>query len=306
MNFETIFSKKQLTLIVKTTILVLATYIIFKKMGIAKVSINSLNISALTVLLTLSFLNWSLEIKKWQLLVSSFKKINFNTSATQSLIAHTTAITTPNKIGEYGAKALLFNKKNRKKIVGLTFLGNAYQLAVTVAFGLLGSFYYLQNTNKLPFNITEIFIGFSMIVSIFLFSIYRSKTLEKIKKFLRKITIKTQLTVLFYCFLRYLLFSFQYYYTLQILGAENAFTSTIPLIWLMYFISSCIPSFSLADFVVKGSVALVIFQGTGIDEVTIATTALLMWIFNYAVPAIIGGFLIVCYKPENQLGYDAK
>ena len=75
MNFETIFSKKQLTLIVKTTILVLATYIIFKKMGIAKVSINSLNISALTVLLTLSFLNWSLEIKKWQLLVSSFKKI---------------------------------------------------------------------------------------------------------------------------------------------------------------------------------------------------------------------------------------
>jgi len=41
---------------------------------------------------------------------SSIKLISYKTTISQSLADHTTAIITPNKIGEYGAKASFFKK----------------------------------------------------------------------------------------------------------------------------------------------------------------------------------------------------
>ena len=59
-------------------------------------------------LLFLSSFNWFLEILKWQKLASFCKKTNFKEAAIQSLASLTVSLITPNRIGEYGAKALYF------------------------------------------------------------------------------------------------------------------------------------------------------------------------------------------------------
>lgn len=85
---------------------------------------------------------------------------------------------------------------------------------------------------------------------------------------------------------------------------EDNFTILLPLIWLVYFISSCIPTFSMADFLVKGSVALYLFATIHISEDIILTTTFIMYMLNFAMPAVVGAIFVFRYKTENQLDYD--
>ena len=240
---------------------------------------------------------------KWKLLVNSFKKTRYKAACTQSLAAHTVAITTPNKIGEYGAKALFYKRSLRKKILGLAFLGNAHQLLMTVLFGVFGLYFYTQRS-AIPFQTTLVFGFYCVLAGGILSYIYTTSKFKKIAVFIKVIPIKTQVLVSLYSLVRYLLFSFQYYYFLQLFGVEIPYKDLFPLIWLMYFISSCIPSFSLADFAIKGSVALFLFSGLGIPESTIVATAFFMWVLNFAIPAAIGGVFVARFSTENQLDYD--
>ena len=103
--------------------------------------IDSMGGSSLTIIILLFFftlMNWSLEIFKWKTLVSSVAKISFTEAAKQSLASLTASLLTPNRIGEYGAKAIYFKKNYRPKILVLNFLGNAYQMFITLVFGLIG------------------------------------------------------------------------------------------------------------------------------------------------------------------------
>ena len=73
-------------------------------------------------LLVLSIFNWFFEIVKWQYLVKTVKKISFRDALEQSLGGLTASLITPNRIGDYGAKAVYFAKQFRKRIVLLNLL----------------------------------------------------------------------------------------------------------------------------------------------------------------------------------------
>ena len=92
-------------------------------------------------LVFLSIFNWFFEILKWKNLVGFIKKISIKNALEQSLGALTASLFTPNRIGEYGAKALYFKKSIRKHIVTMNLVGNLSQLAVTIVFGIVGCSY---------------------------------------------------------------------------------------------------------------------------------------------------------------------
>ena len=118
----------------------------------------------------LSFFNWFLEILKWQKLASFCKKTTFKEAAIQSLASLTASLITPNRIGEYGAKALYFEKYLRIKIIGLNIIGNFYQLMATLFFGIIGFTYFvIQQQITVHLNrVFEYFIPILFVVS-FLF-----------------------------------------------------------------------------------------------------------------------------------------
>ncbi len=96
--------------------------------------------SLVLLLLFFTLINWLFEILKWQSLVFSLRPISFFQAAKQSLASLTASLITPNRLGEYGAKALYFTKRQRPNIMMLNFVGNFSQMLVTVIFGLLGLF----------------------------------------------------------------------------------------------------------------------------------------------------------------------
>ena len=90
----------------------------------------------LFLLLALTILNWFFEIIKWKTLVTSIKKISLTQAAKQSLGSLTASLFTPNRIGEYGAKAFYFYKNERTKVLLLNLISNSTQMLVTLVFSI--------------------------------------------------------------------------------------------------------------------------------------------------------------------------
>ncbi|MGB2128815.1 MAG: hypothetical protein ACPHXR_04985 [Flavicella sp.] len=253
------------------------------------------------ILMLLSFFNWGLEFLKWKLLVTTETNINIKEAAQQCLIAHTAGIVTPNKIGEYGAKAFLFKDKNPKKIMLLNGIANGYQMIVTLLFGLIGILYCWEHWIQLPFELPWIPILIGGLV-VFLCLIYKTGWVKKILCKLNAIATNTHLKTLGLSTLRYLLFSSQFLLLLVLLANVNDYYKAYALIWVLYLSSSLIPSFALVEFTVKGSLALHLFTSLQISATSIVATIFLMWTFNYALPALVGIFYTLQYKSTQRYG----
>ena len=106
---------------------------------------NVFTLKNCSILIIFTTFNWFFEISKWHLLISFINKYSFKKALIQSLASLTTSLITPNRIGEYGAKALCFEKKQRNQVLGLNLVGNFYQLLMTFIFGIIGFSYLFIN-----------------------------------------------------------------------------------------------------------------------------------------------------------------
>ena len=98
-------------------------------------------------------------------------------------------------------------------------------------------------------------------------------------------------------FLRYVFFSHQFYFLLMIFKADMNYFDAMAAISLMYLLTSVVPMLPLFDFLLKGSVAIVIFQLFNIPSLHVICIALVMWTLNFALPSILGSFFILSFRP---------
>jgi len=254
------------------------------------------NIWLLLVLLLFTDANWFLEIFKWKTLASIEKNLSFMDAFEQCLASLTTSIITPNRIGEYGAKALFFKKEKRKKIMLLNLVGNLSQLTATVFFGTIGLIFFIGNFNvihpKLDFQNLSILIF--VVAVLFLFR--KNLQLKKIELYLKKIPKVVFIKTLGFSFLRYLVFSHQFYLLTILFGIDLDYFTTMNLVFCMYLMASIIPSLSVFDWVIKGSIAVWLFNFVGINELTIVTITTIMWVLNFVIPALLGCIFVLNFK----------
>lgn len=301
--------------LIKIGIVVLAFYFIYKRVTngsalelntfIEHLKKNHLfELKTALILLTLTTLNWFFEFLKWKILVAALTTISFKNSMEQSLGALTAALFTPNRIGEYGVKAFYFQRSNRKQVVAINFMGNMMQMAVTTVFGSVGLILFEQQYNTELFHI-DIYttIALVLVFTVILFLILnrrnfqiRGFTLDKLKHFFETIPQRIYILGLLLSTLRYLVFSFQFYVLLNLFEVELDYTQSMIIITSMYILASVIPSLAIFDLVIKGSVALFLFSFAGVGTLTILSITTLMWILNFALPAIFGSYFVLNFK----------
>jgi len=255
-------------------------------------------------LLSFTIMNWFLEIQKWRSLVSSIKNISFFDALKQSLSSLTASLLTPNRIGEYGVKAIYFPKYERSRILFLNFSGNFIQMFITVLFGSIG---LLLIVTEIPFNLDPTVFGFfpfligAGIILTFILKNYWMPYWKRIILQIKSISNKIHLHVLILSLLRYLIFSHQFYFLLVVLGADLTYSTSMPIIFIMYFISSLIPGFVIFDWLIKGSVALTLFSYFNVNETLIISITTIMWILNFALPAIIGSYFVMTFNSSAYI-----
>ncbi|QCX41112.1 hypothetical protein FF125_18920 [Aureibaculum algae] len=263
---------------------------------------------SILILLSFTICNWFFEIVKWKTLVSSIKNISLFDSFRQSLGSLTASLFTPNRIGEYGAKAIYFKKGNRRKIMLLNLLGNSSQMAITVLLGILGLTYIVINfdieIDLSRFRKAGYIIALLLVVliggSIKGLKKIRGFYIDKIIQFIKEMPKTLHVKTLTFSFLRYVFFSHQFYFLLTIFGVDHNYPTAMALITSMYLLASIIPSMALLDWLVKGSVAIWLFSLVGVNELIIVTITLLMWILNFGFPAMIGSYFVLNFNTNQQ------
>ena len=310
--------KQFLFLLIKLSIVIGALYFIYTKitqnsnfnfndfMYLINKKVLS-NVSVLLSLLILSYLNWFFEILKWKTLANTVTNISFYESSKQCLASLTTSIITPNRIGEYGAKAVLFNKQFRKKIVLLNLIGNLNQLFITIVFGIIGFIFFVKTFDvEIPIlKLRRLAYLFAFIIALIFTGNklrrgkYKGFYIDKIVTFVKNLAFQIHFKVVFFSLIRYLIFSFQFYYILQLFGIQSDYKTIMMLIFTMYFLASIVPSFAIFDWTIKGSVAIWIFNFIQINAEIIFMVTFLMWLLNYALPSIIGSYFILTFKSNK-------
>jgi len=266
---------------------------------------NPLNI---LILLLFTFFNWGFELVKWQNLVHNVHPITIVNAAQQSLGALTASLFTPNRIGEYGAKAIYYKKGNRRKIMLLNLISNMTQMAITIIAGVIGlSFFLIQQRENLTpdqkKHLLVILIGILIASGIAYVTLktIRGFYLDKIKLFIQTIPKIRLLCALGYSLLRYLIFSHQFYFLLLLFGANLSYLEAMTAISAVYLIASIIPSISFFDWLIKGSVAVWVFTFYGVSELAILSLTLLMWLLNFGMPALIGSYFVLNFNLKQRL-----
>ncbi len=306
-------SKQYWLVALKVLVLVLALGYIFVKIRDEQVAVLENFTSTFQLgngtywllFIVLAAVNWMLEIYKWKVSVNTWFPLKFKEAIQQSLGSLTASLITPNRIGEYGAKALYFKPKHRKKILFLNFMHSSSQMAVTVLFGVPALFYFIGKFS-ISIALTRIVILPAMVVLLFVLGlIYRKKqlgfkglSLENLWKKLKKITFIIKLKLIALSVGRYLVFSFLFYQLLHIFDASMLFKDAAVLIFTMYFLVSIVPSFFIMDVVIRGGVAVWLFSFLGVSDIAVLSTVFIMWLLNTVLPALIGSYFILTFKPK--------
>lgn len=255
-------------------------------------------------LILLSFLNWFLEVSKWKILVKPLIKITFLEALEQSLASLTASIFTPNKIAEYGVKAMYFAPSERKKIVLLKLLGNLSQLGATIIFGIFGLLIFVRQYN--PQNtllFSTIFILVCLLGITFIIKKLSQKDLyvkgyavNSLFRFYKAISIKFYVKIWTLSLLRYLVFSFQFFVLLNLAGVQLSYFDSMIIVSSMYLLASLVPTVFILDLAIKGSIGIYLFSYAGVNELTILGVTSSMWILNWALPAILGSYFVLKFK----------
>jgi hypothetical protein len=265
---------------------------------------NIISIENVLILITLTTVNWLLEIMKWKALMSAINKISFKAALEQSLGALTASLFTPNRIGEYGAKALYYQNHLRKSVLLINLISNLLQMLVTASLGFIGLSLFLVQ-NKIGISYTNLIISVILCIIFILAALgilYKSKftlkgfSIEKLKIFIFNYPKYTLIKGLVISFLRYITFSFQFFILLQLCHIPLAYFEAMVAISTMYLIASIIPSVFIFDVIVKGSVAVFLFSVLGVDELIILSIATMMWLLNFVLPSIIGSYFVLNFK----------
>ena len=258
-------------------------------------------------LLILTTFNWFFEILKWKTLICYISTITFKNALEQSLGALTASLFTPNRIGEYGAKAVYFKTALRKKVMLLNLTSNMMQMSVTIAFGSIGLLimHTTYDLNIDYYKVTRLLIIILVVTGFAVFGFQQNKfrikgfSIEKLKLFFKDLPLNIQLSAFGISVLRYLIFSFQFYFLLHIFGIDVSYFKAMTVITSMYLLSSVIPSIFIFDVVIKGSVAVYLFSIVGVNEFTILSIIMIMWLLNFVLPSIFGSYYVLNFNLTN-------
>jgi len=315
-------TKQFFLLLIKLSIVVGAFYFIYKKLTeneeldfhvfIEFLRENDIfSTKTILFLLFLSTFNWFLEILKWKNLVASIEIISFKNALEQSLGSLTASLFTPNRIGEYGAKAIYYTSGKRKKIVLINLLSNMMQMGVTVLFGSIGLLLlnskYDLNINY--YNVAKFLVLIIVVVIFTIFGLKQNKfkikgfSTRRLLQFFKNISAKTKIIGILVSAMKYLVFSFQFYYLLHIFGVNASYYNAMIVITSMYLLASIIPSVFIFDVVIKSSVAVYLFSIVGVNDFTTLSIVTLMWLLNFVLPSLFGSYYILNFNlpKDNNL-----
>jgi len=272
----------------------------------------------------LMLVNWGIESLKWQFLIAKVEKVSFLSSFEAILSGISVSVFTPNRVGEWFGRVFILKKVNPWKGVFITMIGSFSQLLTTMVVGAISLLFFIPIYYKtadfysqyLYYGIVAIVFGIiAALILIFLnitvLPVFTRRLLKnkfvKANEYFSVISDYSTgelITVFVFSFLRYCVFSLQFYLFLMLFSVEIPLLHGLMIISLVFFIMTAIPTVTLTELGIRGAVSVyfisLYFTTFGEYSETIKfgifASSFSLWIINLALPAIVGTFFVFRLK----------
>lgn len=266
------------------------------------------------IVIILMLLNYSIEARKWQILINKIENIGFWKAFKATLTGQAFALNTINAGGDIVGRILYLQEGNRLRAIALSLVGSMSQILVIYFIGLISltglRFTVLEQVNHqqglsefwLDLLLITLFIGVSVYtifyfnVSLFIRLIEKIPFVAKFKFFIEKLEALhwRELTrILFLSASRYVLSIVQYVLLLQVFGVESGVIDLAMMVSVFFLVLATVPSIALVELGFRGKLSLQLFGLLSINHIGIITAVAGIWIINLIIPAIAGSVLIL-------------
>lgn len=271
----------------------------------------------LILMFLLMVLNWSLEARKWQLLIRPVQKVSLMTGFKAVLSGLSFSLFIPNGMGEYLGRMLYMQEGNRLKSVAVSFMGSLSQVIVTLVIGVIGlefMMHYvpsagLENTGLTRFWLKAlvyaviIFIVFFLLlyfkISLFVnwFEkipfVYKHRLLiDSLKEFDRKLLLR----VLLLAFCRYSVFIAQYVLMFYLFNVMMPLKEAIWSVSILFLLIAIVPTIPIAELGVRGEISIKVFGLFSSNTLGIVSAAGFIWLINLIIPALVGSLFVLSLR----------
>ena len=308
---------------IKIVIVLLGIWILYKKLFHnqnftqllldVKTSVTTIN-NTLFILLALFLVsvNIYLEGIKWKFQLKPIEDISIWKSFISIFTGITSGMFFPNRMGNFLGRIFMLEKGDRIKAAMVTIVGGFGQMITTISIGLIASLFFVKKYLVLLTIAVFLIIGTLLIMyfniqilKYFHFLIpkrFKEKTKEyfEIFSFYNKIELLKILTI---SFLRYFLYTFQFVLLIWAFNIPLTYFQAMIPISLTYILMMVIPFITITEIAVRGSVSILVFEKWLVINnistsygIMVFSASSLLWIFNIAIPSVIGLFLIYRLK----------
>lgn len=266
----------------------------------------------LWVVMLLMLVNWGIEARKWQVLLTSLQKISFLQSFKAILSGVALSLNTPNRIGEYGGRVLFIPSENRIRAISLTIAGSFSQLLVTLSLGAAGLFFLSDELAKTEmFNALRIWIAvlktlviFAVVIGFIIYfrlswlirGVEKLPGLEKVVKHiavLENMNVTILLRVLSLSLTRFMVFIIQYVLMLQLMQVEISWWQGFWSVSVLFLLLATIPTIALLELGLRWEYSILLFSLFSTNIVGMYAAATGIWLINLVLPAMAGSLFML-------------
>ena len=303
---------------VKIVIVLLGVWILYKKLfhnqnitqlwtdlKSSVVTTNNIIITLLALLLVP--VNIYLEGIKWKFQLKPIENISNWKSFLSIFTGITAGMFFPNRMGNFLGRIFMLEKGDRIKAAMVTIVGGMGQMIATVSIGLIAAIFFVKK-HLVLLTISVILIVVLLLIMYFNIQFLKyfqflipKKFKEKTKEYFEIFSLysKTELLkILAISFLRYFIYTFQFVILIWAFNIPLTYFKAMIPISLTYILMMIIPFITITEIAVRGSVSILVFEKWLIINnistsygVMVFSASSLLWIFNIAIPSIIGLFL---------------
>lgn len=267
------------------------------------------NVLLMALAFILMPLNMALETRKWQKSIQPVERVPFWKAYTAIFTGITAGMMFPNRTGDFLGRIFILEKGNRLKAAMLTFVGNIAQMLVTVSLGCIAWVFFTSSKYYwyvLILSLIIIILGYLIYFNIHILKHlqhlipkrWRPRA-EKYMEIFGSYSKKDLAVILLIAFGKYIVYSFQFVLLIWAFDVPLNYLEAMVPIMLTYLLMTVIPFITITEIAVRGSVCIYVFEAwltrLGVSaafSMMVFSASTMLWLYNLAIPAIIGLFFI--------------
>lgn len=263
----------------------------------------------LVLVICLMPVNWWLETHKWRQFLVRHVTMPFPGLFRAVMGGVALSLFTPNRIGEYGGRILFMPYPIRWQVAMATMMGSISQNLVAFVIGAISLTLLIPHLLWL-----KVVLLAGVIIACFCFfkikQVIRLVCRLNLHPVFQKVINKLSYIEdykrpeiwrgLALALVRYLVYTFQFVLLLYAFEPQVSMMTLFIGVSGLYLFHTIIPLPPVADVLARTNIALMIWAGAGMSELSISMASLLVWTINLLIPAVIGSIALSTTNPKNS------